>query len=52
MPAPERADIEYEIFAVRCAANQARKAGENMLFADQHDAPMPIAVRLDLPLID
>lgn len=48
MPTRERADIEYKIFALRHAANQAHKAGENMLFTDERDAPMPIEVHLDL----
>ena len=41
MPELDRA-VSYEIFALRYATNQARKAGENMMFTDEHDAPMPI----------
>ena len=50
MPAQGRADIEYEIFAPGCATNRARKAEEDMLFADRRDAPVPIDVCLDLPI--
>jgi glyoxylase-like metal-dependent hydrolase (beta-lactamase superfamily II) len=32
----------YEVLALRYATHQDRKAQENFLLADQHDAPMPI----------
>ena len=34
--------MTYEVFAIRYATRQERKAGNNFLFPDEHDAPMPI----------
>ena len=34
--------MEYEVVAIRYATNQARKAGGNFLFPDDHGAHMPI----------
>jgi len=35
-------DIEYEIYALRYATMQNRKAASSYLFPDDHDAPMPL----------
>jgi hypothetical protein len=37
-----RAQVAYEIFALRYTTNQAHKARENMLFSAVHHPPMPI----------
>jgi hypothetical protein len=50
MPARKRADGECQIFALRCANDQSRKAGEDILFTDKRGVPIPITVRPDLPI--